>query len=1096
MLEGFRFRVPGALRTMLGSFLTALLLVVPSLGAQQGGTITGRVTDVGSGQPIPAVQVFIAALDVNGLTQQNGRYLIQNVPAGTHTVSVARIGYRTADQQITIGGGQTVEQNFGLTEQALQLDEIIVTGTSGGAARRAIGNVVTTVDVAGIVQDAAISNFQDLLAARSPGIQFTRLSGNVGTSSPIKIRGVGSFNLNANPLIYVDGVRVNNNSAAGPNLGFGAGVNVLDDFNPQDIESIEIIKGPAAASLYGTEASAGVIQIITKRGAEGAPQFNVTVRQGTNFMTDPAGKVGDQYYCPASFFAHDAACRTEASLIKYNMYEESNRYIADGYFPWGSKELFQNGYVQSYNADVSGGTNTLRYFLSGNYENEEGVVYYNTDETFRLRGNVSAFFGGNFSLDLSTGFVDGYTRYANPAGGAGGVWTDILAGSGFFLDRVTAFDSPYGNPRLGGYYNHLPSDVADITASRDYSRFTGSVTLKHTEGDWFSQQLILGIDKAWDINNNLYPIENGPVPESVAALGVTSWGNVYAETLNGEMVYSRPNEGNVTFDYSLNVDYELNDELSFNTAGGIQYFTETRETFSGQGSGFASPLSRTINQLSTYTTPGYSLIANKALGYYVQERVSWNDRVFVTASMRFDDNSTFGRLAGVRKYPNVSGAWVISEESFWNVDFLNSFRFRGAWGKAGRQPSATAGINTFVVMPGPGGTSGIRASSPGNPAIEPEVSTELELGFEFAALNDRLSGEFTHYNRVDRKALLSEAIPSSFGFPGSTQKNLGRIDNWGWEARLSMRILETDAFSFDLDVSADHTMNEIKKLGTTGGYSTRAIGQPYPNHATDDRVLSAFWYTVDSGAAATCPRTGPAGTAVCDRANAFGDRISAMCDSGVTLAPAGVIARAADGTLNAVDAAAAQFALDQYGVMQGGTPQPCGEIPNVNLFAGPAFATYVFTVAPRISLLDNTLQIFALAEGQYGRTSRDDLTDWGHHRFHNSIVSRLEDNALWEYGDQLGDDYVKQLYDADFWRIREIGARYNLPESLVERSGASRASVSLSARNLFTPYRKVDDIYGARLADPEYGRPTETGSGNYWEMPGTASISMTLRVTF
>ena len=1080
MSSGFRSRVLGEFSALV---VMTFLLVVPSIGAQQGGTVSGRVLDASSGQPIPAVQIFISAIDLGGLTQQNGRYLIQNVPVGTHTLSVARIGYRTVEVQITVGGGQTVEQNFNLSEEALQLDEIIVTGTAGGTQRRAIGNVVTTLDVASIVQDVAISNFQDLLSARSTGIQFTRLSANVGTSSPIKIRGVGSFSLGANPLIYVDGVRVNNDSSAGPNLGFGDGVNVLDDFNPQDIESIEIIKGPAAATLYGTEASAGVIQIITKRGAIGAPQINLTIRQGTNFMVDPASKVGEQYGCPATFLAHDASCRTEADLFKYNMYDEANRYIREGYFDWPTENLFQNGYSQSYNVDVSGGTNALRYFISANYESEDGVVYYNNDETFRLRANINVIFGGDFSLDVSTGFVDGFTRFANPAGGAGGVWTDLLGATGWFLDTITPFDQPFANPRLGGFYNHLPSDVADIEATRDYSRFTGSTTLKYSYGDWLNQRLVIGIDKAWDTNRNLYPVENGPVPESVEAY-TSNWANTFAETLNGELTFDQPNEANVTFDYNITADYDYNDAFTFATSFGAQYFTETRERFSNQGSGFASPLSRTINQLATYTTSGYSRIENMSLGFYIQEQVSWNDRIFLTGSVRFDDNSTFGRDAGSRKYPNVSGAWVISEESFWNVDWVNSFRLRGAGGQAGRQPSATASINTYTVMPGPGGVPAIRAASPGNSAIEPEVSTELELGFEIAVLDDRISAEFTHYQRKDENALLSEPIASSLGFPGSVQKNLGRIDNWGWEARLRLRVYESDAFSFDLDLGADHTMNEIKDLGSTSGRSTRAIGQPYPNHATDDRVLSAQFE--------------PAGCdpAVCDRVNAFGDRISAMCDSGISLAPSGLVTGAADGSLTQSERDAFQFQVDQYGVLQGGVPMPCGDIPNVNLFAGPAFATYTFTIAPRINLLNNALQIFALAEGQYGRINRDDLTDWGHHRFHNSIVSRLENDALWEYGDQLGDDYVKQLYDADFWRIREIGARYNIPQSLLGGTGASRASIAVSARNLFTPWRKQEDIFGAQLADPEYGRPTETGAGNYWEMPGMASLNMTLRVTF
>ena len=1103
MRTQFRSRVPGA----FGALVVAFFLVVPSLGAQQGGTITGRVLDAGSGTPIPAVQVFIAGLDLGGLTQQNGRYLIQNVPAGTHTLTVARIGYRTGEVEVTVGGGQTVEQNFTMAEEALQLDEIIVTGTPGGTQRRAIGNVVTTVDVSDIVQDVAISNFQDLLTARSTGIQYTRLSGNVGTSSPIKIRGVGSFSLGANPLIYVDGLRVNNDNSAGPNLGFGDGVSVLDDFNPQDIESIEIIKGPAAASLYGTEASAGVIQIITKRGAVGAPQFNLTIRQGSNFITDPQGKIGDQYMCPGSPLPHSSTCRAEADLVRYNMYDEANRYIREGYFPWGSPELYQNGYSQSYNVDVTGGTEALRYFLSANYENEEGTVSYNRDETFRLRGNVNVVFGGNFSLDLSTGYVDGLTRFANPAGGAGGVWTDMLAGIGYYLDRITPFDfvapGPFrfldGNARLGGFYNHLPSDVADIEATRDYSRFTGSATLTHTYGDWLTQRLVVGIDKAWDTDRNLYPLENGPIPQSVACPGNTTpcvpfpgfdpdagdtWDPVYAETRTGEMLFERPIQSNQTFDYTLTVDYDYNDAFSFGTAFGAQYYTEERERFSNEGSGFASPFSRTINQLATYNPSSYSLIENKSLGFYFQEQVSWNDRIFLTGSIRFDDNSTFGIDAPSRKYPNVSGAWVISEEDFWNVDWVNSLRLRGAWGQAGRQPSATSAINTFRVMIGPGGVAAIRPSSPGNAEIEPEVSTELELGFEIAVLDDRVSAQFTHYQRKDENQLLSEPILSSFGFPGSTQKNLGRIDNWGWEAQVSVRVYESEAFSFSLDLGADYTMNEIKDLGTDPSTRNRSIGFPYPNHVTDDLVVTAQFEP------AGCDVT------VCDEVNAFGERVSAMCDSGISLAPAGVVARAADGTLSPAEQAQAQFDLDQYGLVQGGVLMACGDIPNVNLLVGPAFAPHTFTIAPRISLLNNTLQIFALAEGQYGRTNRDDLTDWGHHRFHNSIVSRLEDDPVWFYADEIGDDTRKRLYDGDFWRLRELGARYNIPQSWIERTGASQASIAFSARNLWTLYRAQTDINGAQLADPEYGRPTLDGNGNYWESPPMASLNLTLRVSF
>lgn len=1062
---------------VLGVLAAATLLTAPGLAAQTG-TIVGRVTDAQSGQPIPAAQVFIGSLDIGALTQQNGAYLLVNVPAGTQTVTVQRIGYREAVQEIAVTAGGTATLDFRITEEALQLDEVIVTGTAGGTQRRAIGNTVQSLEASNIVQDVAITNMQEMLSGRSTGLRFTRLSGNVGTGSPISIRGVGSFSQERNqPLIYVDGVRVNNNEEAGPTLGSGSNVNVLDDFNPEDIESIEIIKGPAAASLYGTEASAGVIQIITKKGREGAPEFNISVRQGTNYMPDPAGRLGTMYYCPTDPSPGPTDCQNEADLRTYNMYEEGTRYIAEGYFPWPSENLYSNGRSQGYNVDVRGGTNAIRYFLSGNYDDETGIVYYNTDETFRLRGNVGVVFSEMFSLDLSTGYVDGKTRFAAPTVSDGGIFQDLLWSNGYYLDRVNPFDNtgPGGssNPRLGGFQEHLPTDVERIEATRDYTRFTGSATLNFTTGDFdisgstsgsLTSRAVVGVDKGWDINRNLFPLHDvSAVPANMQAF-VSTWSSVYSETDAGQMTYAEPVSTDLSFDYSATLSLDIGGTYTANTSFGAQYYVDTFENFENSGQGFASPLSTTINQISQpniVTT--YSLVENKSLGFFIQEELGWNDRLFLTAALRFDDNSTFGVEAPAEKYPKVSGTWVVSEESFWNVDAISSLRVRGAWGKAGRQPSALAGQNIYVAIPGPGGSPAIRPSAPGNLGVEPEVSTELELGFDLGVFNDRISGEFTHYWRQDRGALLGVAIPDSYGFPGSVDSNIGAVDNWGWEAALSSRVYEGDLFSVDLDVTADYTNNEIKDLDESYTGSLQ-IGLPYPYLTTANWVREGQFEAGGSFA------------------NAFGQELNALCDYGVSLAP----------DPNAADAR-------RWGTLPGGPLVDCFTNRTRNIFAGRAFAPWSFSIAPRISLLDSQLQIFALAEGQYGRVSQENGHAWGH-IYNNSKVSRLENDAVWVASQTLngnsGGDWTKALYEADFWKLREVGLRYTLPASLVDRVGASRASFALSARNLWTIWQKQTDIYGQVISDPEYGTSSLDGTGNFWETPAIASINATLRVTF
>jgi TonB-linked SusC/RagA family outer membrane protein len=1066
------------LTRVLGMAAAVTLLVAPSLAAQTG-TIVGRVTNATSGQPIPTAQVFIGDLDIGALTQQNGAYLLLNVPAGTRTVSVQRIGYRQATQDVTVAAGQTVTLDFRISEEALQLDEVIVTGTAGGTQRRAIGNTVQTLGVSDIVQDVAITNMQEMLTGRSSGLRFTRLSGNVGTGSPISIRGVGSFDQGRNqPLIYVDGVRVNNEEEAGPTLGSGSNVNVLDDFNPEDIESIEIIKGPAAASLYGTEASAGVIQIITKKGREGAPEFNVSVRQGTNYMPNPAARLGTYYTCPTDNSPGPTDCQNESDLVSYNMYEEGTRYIAEGYFPWPSENLYANGSSQGYNVDVRGGTNSIRYFLSGNYDDETGIVHYNTDETFRLRGNVGVVFSEMFSLDLSTGYVDGATRFAAPTVSDGGIWQDLLWSNGYYLDRINPFDgsgpgSQAANPRLGGFQEHLPTDVEKIEATRDYSRFTGAATLNFTTGSFdvggstsgtLTSRAVLGLDKGWDINRNMFPLhDTNDVPANLQAF-TSSWSSVYSETDNGQMTYAEPVSTNLSFDLSATLSLDIADTYTANTSVGAQYYVDRYENFSNTGQGFASPLSTTINQISQANiVTTYSLVENLSLGFFIQEELGWNDRLFLTAAVRFDDNSTFGVEAPAEKYPKVSGTWVVSEESFWNFDAVSSLRVRGAWGKAGRQPSALAGQNIYVAMPGPGGTSAIRPSAPGNLGVEPEVSTELELGFDVGLFNDRVSGEFTQYWRKDRGALLGVAIPDSYGFPGSVDSNIGKIDNWGWEASLSSRLYEGDLFSFDLDLGADYTMNEIKDLRDT--YTgVLKIGTPYPYMQTSDWVLGGQFEAGGSFA------------------NAFGQRFNATCDLGVSLAP----------DPNAADAG-------RWATLPGGDEVDCFTNQNLDLYAGRGFAPWTFSVAPRLSLLDNQLQVFAMAEGQYGRIGQENGHAWGH-IYNNSLVSRLEDDPKWVASQTLngtsGYDWTKAMYNADFWKLREVGLRYNLPSSLTEKAGASRASLALSARNVWTIWQAQEEIYGHPVSDPEYGTSSLDGTGNFWETPAIASLNATLRVTF
>jgi TonB-linked SusC/RagA family outer membrane protein len=1041
---------------------------VPDAGAQQ---VTGRVTNQQTGEPMAAVQVFIAGTGIGALSQQNGRYLLLNVPVGAQTITAERIGYRPVTQQVSVSAGETVALDFAMSEQALGLDEIIVTGTPGGTQRRAIGNAVTSLSASEVAQRTAITNVQDLLTARTPGTQFGRISGNVGTGAAIVIRGIGSFNLGGDPLIYVDGVRTNNNSRTGPIRGDQREVNPFFDFNPADIESIEIIKGPAAATLYGTEASAGVIQIITKRGAQGNAQFDMSIRHGINYMRDPAGRLGTRFACSDLFQAvcddpgdpygfdkegddRDYSAR-KSTLVSYNPYHEANailihtdRAYFDGKsdtYEWPTPNMYQNGNSSSYNLEIRGGTPNVRYFLSGNYDDDHGIVWYNTDKKYRIRANLGVVFSERFSFDASTGSVDGKTQFMQQAVGDGGEWDDLQWGGGYCIPRLGAGRCP----RLPGpFQEHMPPDVASIEVTRDYSRFTGSGTLNFNLGDLLRSRAIIGVDKGWDENNSLFPKE-------------TALETVYTRSIDGWIQFERPITTNISADWSATTKLNLGG-LGTASSVGFQYYIKRSAMFGNTGSGFPSPSSRTVNQTPpSNATITYEFAEDKSLGLYVQEELSWRDRIFLTGAIRFDDNSAFGSDFDLQKYPKLSGTWVMSDEDFWGVETINSLRIRGAWGKAGRQPSTFAGRNQYAVIPGPGGTSAFQPANPGNPDVGPEVSTELELGFDVAVLEDKVSGEFTWYYTKNQDALLNVPLAPSMGFRGNQQLNLGQIDKWGWEGTINANLYTSDLISVSLDLTGTHVNNEIKDLGGVPPTNALRVGWPYPNLTSNHYIVSAVW--------------APAGDTRRLPVNAWGDKVIAQCDEGVL--------QRADNPSS--------------GRKLGGKLVDCaGIVAGQPILWGPKFHNYLFSVAPTVSLFDNAIRLHALVDGAHGMWAADGGVGSGD-QYNNTYYSRTENDPRYVAGNRCGTCYSGQVnqFAAGYWKLRELGLTYNLPTFMAGHIGAERASVAFSMREVATLWTEQKEIWYATVSDPQLGGARTDDTLNR-QIPGFSTASLTLRVSF
>jgi TonB-dependent SusC/RagA subfamily outer membrane receptor len=342
------------------------------------------------------------------------------------------LGYASYEEVVTVVLGQTVTLRIELRSQALALDELVVTGTAGGTQRRAIGNVVDQVRVSDIVQISPATSVNQLIGQRSPGVQIMPSSGQIGAGGPIHIRGISSLSLGSTPIIYIDGVRMDSRNARGPSARGGSQVSRLDDLNPEDIQSIEIIKGPAAATLYGTEASNGVIQVVTKRGASGRSQIDVAIRTGTNWVWDPEGRQGFTY----------AGNPYAGQLDSINMYA----YERDN----GLGSMFQYGNTQSYTVNATGGNDALRYFASAAWNDETGVFSYNWQKRFTGRSNLDFAVSEKLGAKVGLGYVQRTFRGAQVT-----LATDAFG-------NMTWGSPAFVNTRTRGFRNAPPEGSEEV----------------------------------------------------------------------------------------------------------------------------------------------------------------------------------------------------------------------------------------------------------------------------------------------------------------------------------------------------------------------------------------------------------------------------------------------------------------------------------------------------------------------------------------------------------------------------------------------------------------------------------------------------------
>jgi TonB-linked SusC/RagA family outer membrane protein len=823
-----RFLVTG-----IALHLFSLASLGSSVHAQTGG-ITGFISDASSSRPVLDARISVTGTALATFTDELGRYALSGLAAGELVLRVERTGYMTAEQTVLVPAGQTITVDFDLQVSAIPLDGLVVTA-AGTQRRRELGNAASSIQVTDELERAAPADLSALLQGRATGVQVLTSSGSVGTASSIRIRGNGSIAMGDAPLVYVDGARVSNDMASGPAVG-GQGTSRLDDFNIDDIESIEIVKGPSAATLYGVEAAGGVIRITTKRGRAGTRQWTFRSEWGAswddtewpNTVWNPRSFFGELVDVgelfpgsvpPGSFFA-----TIPDTLYTVNLLAGEPNYAA----PW------RTAYQQTHGLSLRGGSGNATYFLSGEFRDLNGTLSNNEHMQRSLRGNFNLLATPELDFAISTSFADlrillpdndnstfGYVG----AGMVASPWgtsirrTDVGIGGEFetcplaYELQRAVFNGGVAPPRLDDlseancpknpyFAERTPDDIRTLSNSQDVDHLTISVTSQYRPRDFLLAKGTLGYDHLSDQTAFLVPVDPD-LPFGNASLGQRG----ITQQLNRFL----------TADFSVQGTFALTPELRSMTTVGAQFFR-----FKSEGTGATGqtlPLGSSTVSGAVRTNGLEGVVESRTLGLFVEEQIGFRDRIFLTPAIRFDDSSAFGRNLGRTAHPRIGASYIISEEGWFDrlipASLVESFRLRGAWGESGAQPAAFAALKLLsprrVSFNGED-VSGLVLAGPGNPELKSERAQEIELGFEANLFAGRIGLEFNWFYDVTTDAIVGKPLAPSTGYAAPVFENIAEVRNEGIEWRVNGLILNRQNVRWDATLNAASIVEEVTKL--------------------------------------------------------------------------------------------------------------------------------------------------------------------------------------------------------------------------------------------------------------------------------------------
>lgn len=792
--------------------------------------ISGKVTNE-ENKGIPDISVTVRNTTLGTTTDASGNYSIQSsLKPGLYELIFSGVGFKGTTKSIQVGSDGTYTADAQLAQDFLKMDEVVVTGTSQGTTRRQLGSYISTVKADELTKGAT-GNVLAALQGKTAGAQIVQNNGDPGGGISVRLRGISSISSSSEPLYIVDGIIVNNATTRvtntsgnydGQNFVGTIGQNRLADINPADIERIEVLNGAAAAAIYGSRANAGVVQIFTKRGSAGTPvvSFSTSVMRNELRKKVPVNNSPVKFGGSPDTFTQDvitSPLQTTTTPV--------TRYDYQDY-------IFRKGIGTDNNVSVSGGRDRTKYYVSGSYFYNQGIVRNTDFKRYSFRSNLDQALNDKISFTLGLNYVNSSSN-EKPDGNSFFSPLNSINIIGNFHDIFTR--DALGNIKAVGERQRVNpvSVIEDIKQRQETNRILANAGLKIRPFRNFTIDYTMGIDNYTQNGKTFIPPFAYPVNTGFYGGGISldPAQNGYASTATSNY-FQINNELNGTYNIDITKDLASTTQVGYS----LQYEKSTYSLLQGRG---LAPFVETVNGAST-SLPSTDARGELSIsGGYVQQNFKYKNHLFLTGAVRVDGSSVFGEDERNQVYLKGSGSYLISGTDMWAKSGMSKWwdllKLRVAYGQSGNLTGIGAydRFNSYSSIAFLGKTSFFSSSTLANTHVKPERQQETEFGVDMAFMNNRFGLQFNYYIKKVSDLLINRVIAPTTGF-SNLLDNFGSLENKGFEVVVNVAPVRKTDVHWDITGIFNHNRNKAVKIGqaltllsTNGGAPVAILeGQP------------------------------------------------------------------------------------------------------------------------------------------------------------------------------------------------------------------------------------------------------------------------------